>query len=107
MIAQFLQEKKLAPDRDAALKQIVKSLKLLERTGKMNNDQFIKLFARSIFKDSMIDVLHDIEVGIALQINVHGGDSIVHASQRKLGRNDSKDASAKRKVNLGLDINMY
>jgi hypothetical protein len=53
-------EKRICGDRDAAFKQIIKILKLNERTGKLNKDHFEKIFTRPLFKESLVEVLADI-----------------------------------------------
>lgn len=57
VVADFLVDKALTIDKDSALKVIVKSLKLLERGGKLNKDHFLKIFVVSIFKDSLCEVI--------------------------------------------------
>ena len=61
MIAEFFVAKNLQNDKDSAIKQIVKALKLLERGGKLNRDHFLKIFVVSIVKDSIVEVISDIE----------------------------------------------
>ena len=38
----------------------------------MNTDTFQKIFLRSIFRESLIDILRDIETGIASTLNEAG-----------------------------------
>jgi hypothetical protein len=59
-VAEFMVEKRICGDRDAAFKQIIKILKLNERTGKLNKDHFEKIFTRPLFKESLVEVLADI-----------------------------------------------
>jgi len=60
-VADFLVDIGLVSDKDTGIKQIVKSLRLRDRSTLINWADFQKLFCRSIFKFSLIEVLHEIE----------------------------------------------
>ena len=93
-ISEFIAEQGLASDKEAALKQIIKALKLNDRVGKMNHAQFQKIFIRSIFKESLLDILRDIENGII---------ALLSGARTKL---KNLDSDYKNK-HLSLEISTY
>ena len=53
--------KQLVSDRDTGVKHIMKSLRIKDKDTKLNYSVFQRIFCRSIFKESLIEVLREIE----------------------------------------------
>ena len=66
LIAELLVAKQLASDKDTGIKVIVKTLNLRETDKDMylNYALFQQLFIRCLFKESLIQVLKEIEQGV-------------------------------------------
>ena len=68
VIADLLTSKQLVSDRDTGVKHIMKSLGMKEQERiadiRVNYAHFQRIFCRSIFKESLIEVLREIEDGI-------------------------------------------
>ena len=60
-LADIFVAKQLATDRDTGIKHIMKTLKLKNRDVKINYSVFQRVFCRSIFKESLTEVLKEIE----------------------------------------------
>lgn len=60
-IAEFMVESAFVSDKDGAIKQIMKVLRLKSRAGTMNLAHFQKVFVRPIFRESLVESLRDIE----------------------------------------------
>ena len=70
VIADLLVAKQLVSDTDTGIKLIVKSLNIRDtetKELKLNYALFQRIFCRSIFKESLIEVLREIEDGVTRQ----------------------------------------
>ena len=94
LIAELLVEKQLVSDRDTGIKFIMKSLGIREQDKDMslNYAQFQRIFCRSVFKESLIEVLRVIEEGvyrnkksIAAQPSMKLGSGATMTSNKAIG----------------------
>ena len=60
-IAEMLVKKQLVSDKDTGVKHIMKSLNIRDKEIKLNYTIFQRVFCRSIFKESLTEVLREIE----------------------------------------------
>ena len=60
-VAELLVEKALVSDIDTGIKTIQKALSLKQKVDKFTFELFQRIFVRAIFKESLIEVIHDIK----------------------------------------------
>ena len=60
-IAEMFVVKQLVSDKDTGVKHIMKSLNIKDKDIKLNYTIFQRVFCRSIFKESLTEVLREIE----------------------------------------------
>lgn len=60
-IADMFVAKNLVTDKDTGVKQIMKSLNLKDKDIEINYSIFQRIFCRSVFKESLVEVTREIE----------------------------------------------